>query len=271
MGREFTQDFQRIVKLIPSRIADRGLRAVDSSTIVRMALRSLLLWEPTNGHLMLERLGIDPFDLARSVDKLLDEKPRGCPAASADWDFDTLVEPLIRQSIHEARECRRSVVGVEQLLLAIVRVADPALSSLLQAHLIVYSRAREAALGLPLDEETQRKEEEASQFAQYFTKLEIAHAIATQFDLPSFAATVLSWRTVEDVNRSVVAALGERLEGWPGGKPAVWASVRDLLARRYGVSPEAIVGSACLFEDLNLHTRGSFREDGYETKSGRSS
>jgi hypothetical protein len=219
---------------------------------------------------LLERLGVDPFDLARRVDRLLDEKPSGCPAA-ADWDFDTLVEPLLRQSIHEARSLGRSLVGVEHLLLAIIRVADPALSSLLQEDLIVYSRAREAALGLPLDEEAQRKQEEDSQFGQDVTKLEIAHAIETQFGVTLLRADALSWRTVEDVYRSVVAALGEGLEAWPGGEPAVWASVRHLLARGYGVSPEAIVGSACLFEDLKLDARGSFREDGYDTESGLSS
>jgi acyl carrier protein len=268
MGIEVSQHVQRIVKLIPARIADRGLHAVDSSTIVRMALRSLLLWERTNGHLMLERLGVDPFDLARSVDRLIEEGPVGYPASSADWDFDTLVEPLLRQAIHEAERLGRPLVSVEHLLLAIIFIADPALSSLLQDDLIVYSRAWEIALDLPLDEEAQRKQEWNS---QSLTKCEIAIAIESQFGVSLLDTDVMSWRTVDDVNRSAVAALKERLEGWPGGEPAVRSSVRHLLARGYGVSPEAIVGSACLFDDLKLHARGSFREDGHDTETGLSS
>jgi hypothetical protein len=146
MGIDFADDAQRVLRLIPSRIVDRGLRAVDSSTIVRMALRSFLLWEPTNAHLVLEGLGVDPFDLARRVDRLLEETPSRHPAASSDWDFDTLVEPLLRQSIDEAISLGQTIVGAEHLLLAIIRLADLALSSLLQDRLVVYSRAREVAL-----------------------------------------------------------------------------------------------------------------------------
>jgi len=221
--------------------------------------------------LMLERLGVDPFELARSADRLLDENPSGCPAASTDWDFDTLVESLLRQSINEAMSLGRSLVSVEHLLLAVIRIADPALSRLLQDNLIVYNRAREVALGLPLDQEAQRKQEEISQIGQYLTRLEIAHAIETQFGVALLDEDELSWRTVDDVNRYVVAALGGQLAGWPGGEPAVWSSVRHLLAREYGVSPEAIVCSACLFEDLRLDARGSFSEDGCDTASDRSS
>jgi hypothetical protein len=100
---------------------------------------------------VLEGLGVDPLDLARCVDRLLEEAPSGYPAASADWDFDTLVEPLLRQSIDEAMSLGQTLVGAEDLLLAIIRLADLALSSLLQDRLVVYSREREVALGLHLN------------------------------------------------------------------------------------------------------------------------
>jgi ATP-dependent Clp protease ATP-binding subunit ClpA len=261
MGKDFADDAKRVLQMIPQRIAARGLRAVDGSTTVRMALRSLLLWEPRNGHLLLDRLGVDPFELARNLDALLDQQVSEQPAGHADWDFDTLVEPLIRQSIDEASSCKRGIVGVEHLLLAIIRLADPALSALLQDSHIVYNRAREAALELPPGEEEERHQEEMTQLGHHVTKCEIAAEVQTHFDITNSLVDMTSWRTVGDVHRSVVAALGERLESWPGGEPAVWASLRDLLAHGYGVASEAIVEGAHLFEDLELDARDSFRRE----------
>src|SRR2546422_909437 len=75
-ARHITDSAQRILKQIPSRASDRGLHIVDRSSIVMMALWSLLLWERKVGRVALERMGVDPFDLARAVDRLLDEKAR---------------------------------------------------------------------------------------------------------------------------------------------------------------------------------------------------
>jgi len=163
-ARRITDSAQRILKQIPSRASDRGLHVVDYSSIVQLALWSLLLWERKVGRVALERSGVDPFELARGLDRLLTEKAREHPVAYDQrrgrlvldktgepyepWDFHALVEPLLQQAEHEALELGHSYVGSEHLVLAIVRIADPLLSALLQQHGIVHEVVKEAVLGL---------------------------------------------------------------------------------------------------------------------------
>src|SRR5260221_10472946 len=78
-ARHITDSTRHILKQIPSRASDRGLHVVDVSSIVLLALWSLLLWERKVGRIALERIGVDPFELARGVDLLLTEKAREHP------------------------------------------------------------------------------------------------------------------------------------------------------------------------------------------------
>jgi ATP-dependent Clp protease ATP-binding subunit ClpA len=162
--RHFTDSAQRILKQIPSRASDRGLHVVDSSSIVTMALWSLLLWERKVGRVALERLDVDPFDLARDVDRLLDKKAKEHPVAYdrqtrqlvltktgelyQRWDFHALLEPLLQQAEHEALALGHNYVGSEHLLLAIIELADPALAAILSEHTIDHDRVRQAVLAL---------------------------------------------------------------------------------------------------------------------------
>jgi ATP-dependent Clp protease ATP-binding subunit ClpA len=162
-ARHITDSAQRILEQIPYRSSDRGLHVVDGTSIVMMALWSLLLWERKVGRVALERMGVDPFDLARAVDRLLDEKAREHPVVYnrgrqqlvlantrelyKSWDFDALLEPLLQRAEHEALELGHTYVGSEHLLLAIVRLADSTLSAVLQQHSIEHDRVREAVLG----------------------------------------------------------------------------------------------------------------------------
>src|SRR5437879_2980653 len=72
-ARHITGSAQRILEQISSRASERGLFILDGSSVVTMALWSLLLWERKVGRVALERIGVDPFDLARALDRLLDE------------------------------------------------------------------------------------------------------------------------------------------------------------------------------------------------------
>src|SRR5262245_44143268 len=73
-ARHITDSTQQILEQIPSRAGSRGLPIVDAQSIVMMALWSLLLWERKLGRVALERMGVDPFNLARDLDGLLRAK-----------------------------------------------------------------------------------------------------------------------------------------------------------------------------------------------------
>jgi ATP-dependent Clp protease ATP-binding subunit ClpA len=163
-ARHITDSAQRILKQIPSRASDRGLHVVDGSSIVYLALWSLLLWERKVGRVALERIGVDPFELARGLDGLLTQKSREHPVAYDQrremlvmlktgepyqpWDFHGLLEPLLQQAEHEALELGHNYVGSEHVVLAVVRIADSSLSTLLRQHEIGHEAVKEAVRGL---------------------------------------------------------------------------------------------------------------------------
>jgi len=161
--RHITDSAQRILRQIPARAGDRGLHVVNPESILMMALWSLLQWERKVGRVALERVGADPFDLARDLDRLLVQKADEHPVAVTEqgvlifvnagqpyayWDFETLVEPLLQQAEHEALALGHNYVGSEHLVLAIVRLADPVLADLLRNHSVDYARVREAIVAL---------------------------------------------------------------------------------------------------------------------------
>ncbi len=158
-NRHITDSAQRILRQIPSRCGDRGLHVVDSASIVMMTLWSLLLWESKVGRIALEQTGVDRYDLARDLDRLLDEKADENPVAVdrhgalvlvktgepyRHWDFDALLEPLLQQAEHEARALGHKYVGSEHLVLAIIRIADPTLTKVLQKHSISHKKVQDA-------------------------------------------------------------------------------------------------------------------------------
>jgi ATP-dependent Clp protease ATP-binding subunit ClpA len=159
-ARHITDSAQCILEQIPGRASDRGLHLPDRSSIVTLALWSLLLWERKVGLVALEHMGGDRFDLARAVDRLLVEKAREHPVAYDShsqqavlvktgepykgWDFHALLEPLLEQAEHEALEMGHNYVGSEHLLLAIVHLADSALSAVLRERSLDHGRVRQA-------------------------------------------------------------------------------------------------------------------------------
>jgi ATP-dependent Clp protease ATP-binding subunit ClpA len=64
------------------------------------------------------------------------------------WDFDDLLEPLLRQAEHEAKELRHDYVGSEHLVLAILQVAAPVLSAILRQHGVSYERVKDSVVRL---------------------------------------------------------------------------------------------------------------------------
>jgi ATP-dependent Clp protease ATP-binding subunit ClpA len=162
--RRLTDSAQHILAQIPSRAHDRGLLAVDSECIAILALWSLLLWEHKVGLVAIERSGVDRFDLIRGLDRLLVEKSSENPVAYDKernafvfvktqlaydgWDFDDLLEPLLRQAEHEAKELGHEYVGSEHLVLAILQVAEPVLSAILRQHGVRYDQVKDSVVSL---------------------------------------------------------------------------------------------------------------------------
>lgn len=163
-ARHITDSAQLILQQVPSRASDRGLHVVDGSSIVLLALWSMLLWERKVGRVALERIGVDPFELARHIDGLLEEQAREHPVVYDQrrkiavlaktgepyqpGDFRALLEPLLQQAEHEALELGHGYVGSEHLVLAVVRMADPSLSAVLQEHGVGREAVKTAVLDL---------------------------------------------------------------------------------------------------------------------------
>ncbi len=162
--RSITDSAQRILKQIPHRAGDRGLHVVDGSSIVMLALWSLLLWERKVGRIALERTGVDPFELARGLDRLLTQKAEEHPVAYDQrqgmlvmartgepyrpWALGPLLEPLLQEAEHEALALGHNYVGSEHLVLAIVRLADPPLAALLQQQRVCHEAIKKAVVAV---------------------------------------------------------------------------------------------------------------------------
>jgi ATP-dependent Clp protease ATP-binding subunit ClpA len=138
--------------------------ALDGEAAEMLALWSLLLWERKVGLVALERSGVDRFELARGLDQLLedtsddkgvawDSQRSALVRAKAATpfqppDLDALLEPLLLQAEHEALALTHNYVGSEHVLLAIVRLAKPALANLLRHRGMAYDRLRQAVVDL---------------------------------------------------------------------------------------------------------------------------
>ena len=163
-ARHITDSAQCILKQVPGRASDRGLYVVDRSSLLMLVLWSLVLWERKVGRVALETIGVDPFELARRLDGLLTERAREHPVAYdhkqrllvlvntgepyQPWDFAAILEPLLQQAEHEAKELGHNYVGSEHLVLAICAIAASPLSDLLQEYGISRQRVKEAVLGV---------------------------------------------------------------------------------------------------------------------------
>jgi ATP-dependent Clp protease ATP-binding subunit ClpA len=161
--RRLTDSAQHILAQIPSRAHDRGLLAVDRECIATLALWSVLLWEHTVGLVAIEQAGVG-FHLVRELDRLLGEKSLEnrvgydkernnfvsvkTQSAYDGWDFDDLLEPLLRQAEHEAKELGHEYVGSEHLVLAILQVADPVFNALLKQHGVSYEQVKDSVVSL---------------------------------------------------------------------------------------------------------------------------
>jgi ATP-dependent Clp protease ATP-binding subunit ClpA len=169
-----TDSAQRILKQIPARASDRGLvfRVPDEAAIVMLSLWSVLNWEQKIGLVALEESGGNRFELVRALDRLLEEKAAALPEAFdreqpmegdgqgtrivvpkpgqpyVRWDSEALLERLLRQAEHEAKELGHDYIGSEHLVLAIVKLSEPALRALLDKHGVIYEQVREAVVRL---------------------------------------------------------------------------------------------------------------------------
>jgi ATP-dependent Clp protease ATP-binding subunit ClpA len=162
--RRITDEARHILEQIPSRASDRGLDVVDGTSIVMLALWSILLWERKVGLVALEQSGVDRFDLVRGMDRLLEEKAskhmivydkeRGVLLHAdthrpyEDWDLEDLLEPLLSAAELEAKKLGHNYLGSEHLVLAIVRLGSPALTTLLTQHGVSHGKVTEAVVSL---------------------------------------------------------------------------------------------------------------------------
>ena len=169
----FTDSLQHILKQIPLRALDRGLglSIADHASIAMLALWSVLLWEHKVGLIALEQAGVERFNLVRDLDRLLREKQSELPDVRDGqytfqhgehqrvvvgntgetyhyWDSEALLEPLLRQAEHEVQELGHNYVGSEHLVLAIVQLADPTLTTLLHQHGVSHGKVRGAVVRL---------------------------------------------------------------------------------------------------------------------------
>ena len=160
--RRLTTSAIDLLEQIPKRSGERGLHVVDGESIVMLALGSILLWERKVGLVALDRLGVNRFELARDLDNLLLQKGLEHPvvydrqqdilvmAKTREpyqfWDFAALLEPMLVVAEHESKELGHTWIGSEHLVLSILRVSDPALSSLLGNHGAVYERVKRSVV-----------------------------------------------------------------------------------------------------------------------------
>jgi ATP-dependent Clp protease ATP-binding subunit ClpA len=163
-ARHITDSAQHILGQVPSRASDRGLYVVDRFSLLILVLWSLVLWEGKLGRIALEKIGLDLFELAHRLDGLLTERAREHPVAYdhkqrllvlvntgepyQPWDFAAILEPLLQQAEHEARELGHDYVGSEHLVLAICASAGSPLSDLLQQYGMSRQPVKEAVLNV---------------------------------------------------------------------------------------------------------------------------
>ena len=104
-------------------------------------------------------------------------------------------------------------------------------------------------------------------------ELELAGAAEDRFGVPLTGvagppAVFARWHTAGDVHRAVVAALGAQLAGWPGGEPAVWEAVRDLIARGYDVPTERVAPQGPLVPEPAAGRQGADPGCGARARAG---
>lgn len=160
--RRITDSAQRILRHVRDRAGDRGLHVVDESSLPMMVLWSILLWERKVGLVALERTGVSRFELVRDLDELLDAKATENPvvfdrhqnillyAKTREpyklWDFHAILEPLLKQAEREAADMGHGYLGSEHLMLAVIVLAAPTPSVLLQKHGVEHQKVKQAVL-----------------------------------------------------------------------------------------------------------------------------
>jgi ATP-dependent Clp protease ATP-binding subunit ClpA len=159
-NRGFTDSCALVIQQIKRRAYERGLLVVADNMIPTLALWTLIRWERKVGLAALEAMGVDLTVLTDQLDRLLYEECRenpvaakngvlvyresGEPVPKADWQI--LLEPLLGQAERESAEIGHSYVGTEHVLLAVIKIADAKLSSLLDQHLVRYENVKKMIL-----------------------------------------------------------------------------------------------------------------------------
>jgi hypothetical protein len=162
-GRHFTTSAIHIVEQLWPRAADRSISSeATEQTMLMLALWSVLRWEQKVGLVALERMGVETDALVRDVDRALKAacaqarkqsgpaKLQTLPSGKrvAVLDFRTPLAPLLNAAEHEAIGLGHKWVGSEHLVLAIIKLADPALREVLERHRVTYDEVRNAVLDL---------------------------------------------------------------------------------------------------------------------------
>jgi ATP-dependent Clp protease ATP-binding subunit ClpA len=111
---------------------------------------------------MWTRSGVNRFELARGLDDLLEKKGLEHPVVGDrqqgilvmaktrqlydEWDLATLLEPMLSAAELESKELGHNWIGSEHLVLSILRVSDPVLSSLLGQHGASYEQVKRSVV-----------------------------------------------------------------------------------------------------------------------------
>jgi ATP-dependent Clp protease ATP-binding subunit ClpA len=146
------------------RAEQRGMNLVDGKAIPLLVLWSAVMWERKIGLVAIMYIGIDRFDLARELDRLLTEMEDDYGAYHdrerdqlvlkksgerlEELDYSAIIEPILQQAEHESRELGHTWVGTEHLALSVVRFATGPLATLLQQQSITYTKLKHAVLEL---------------------------------------------------------------------------------------------------------------------------
>jgi hypothetical protein len=147
----------QIIEQAPARVAVRAPVSLDSPTVGRLLLWTILRWERTYLLICLERLGVDMWGLTCDLDALIEAGEAAGPTGGAvvNWSagqgsseraWDALLDRWLQLAQQQAGQLNHPFVGAEHLLLAIIAEADPALSELLSQHGLDYERIRAAVL-----------------------------------------------------------------------------------------------------------------------------
>ena len=157
-AKHFTTCAVHIVDQLWPRAGDRNMvTELTEETVPMLCLWTLLRWERKVGLVVLDKIGVDLNPLAHDIDEALDAACADVLEQTGPRKFQTLgsehyividerkpLMPLLAAAEHESIGLGHNWVGSEHLLLAIIKLANPRLRSVLERYHVEYEAVRQA-------------------------------------------------------------------------------------------------------------------------------